>query len=291
MKRNFAACWTAIACAAIAATMVSSGSRLAAEEPPAAKAETPAEQVQVEPPQVEPPQADVQSFGDVILQKTDALGWAFYSVQTLFSIAALTIILERLFNLRRGRILPPRFVRKLNDLIARKEANVESLQRLCEDEQAPVAQVLRAGLERSGRPLLEVEKGMEDAAAREVADLRSRHRALGTIASIAPLIGLLGTVVGIMLAFRISSVEKYGRAELLAEGIYLALLTTVYGLLTAIPSLLAAAWFNGRIERYTRDMDRLLAPVLPALMKAEKPVEAAPSKSSAGRVIAESEMY
>lgn len=135
---------------------------------------------------------------------------------------------------------------------------------------APIALVLRAGLLRAGRPVAEVEKSMEDALAREVAALRSRVRPLNVIGAVAPLVGLFGTVIGMILAFRTASVEGLGgRAELLAEGIYLALLTTAAGLTIAIPCLLFAAYFNDRIDKFMREMDERLMTTIPCFARME----------------------
>jgi len=123
---------------------------------------------------------------------------------------------------------------------------------------------------RAGRPLPEVEKAMEDAAAREMATMRSRNRPLSVIGSVAPLVGLLGTVVGMIFAFRVSSQAGLGKAELLAEGIYLALMTTAAGLSIAIPSLLFHAWFNATAEKFMRDIDRVLLETLPSFARMEQ---------------------
>ena len=98
----------------------------------------------------------------------------------------------------------------------------------------------------------EVEKAMEDAAARELGVLRSRVRPLTVLSSVGPLVGLLGTAVGMILVFRTASEVGPGKAELLAEGIYLKLETTVAGLIVAIPSVLFAAVFNSRSEKLLR---------------------------------------
>ena len=129
----------------------------------------------------------------------------------------------------------------------------------------------------------EVEKAMEDAAAREMAAMRSRNRPLSVIGSVAPLVGLLGTVVGMIFAFRVSSLAGLGKAELLAEGIYLALLTTAGGLTIAIPCLLLVAWFNTLVERFMRDIDETLLEVMPGFTRVE-------NMAVAGRVGAEREV-
>jgi len=138
---------------------------------------------------------------------------------------------------------------------------------------------------RVGRPHTEIEKAMEDAAAREAAALRARVRPLSVIANVAPLVGLLGTVVGMLGAFRVASQAGLGKAELLAEGIYLALETTVAGLIIAIPAMLCAAYFNARTERLLREADERLMDALPAFARFEQrgtPAAASPAPATAG---------
>jgi biopolymer transport protein ExbB len=114
-----------------------------------------------------------------------------------------------------------------------------------------------------------VEKAMEDALAREVSKLRGRLRPLNVIGNVAPLVGLLGTVVGMIMAFYMASTAGLGKPELLAQGIYLALLTTAAGLIIAIPSVLFAAYFNSRIDVFMRDMDEQLMEVMPSFSRME----------------------
>ncbi|MEM9659555.1 MAG: MotA/TolQ/ExbB proton channel family protein, partial [Planctomycetota bacterium] len=212
---------------------------------------------------------DNASLGQIILDS----GWSgivFYALLLIFSIVAMTVTLERLVKLRRSRILPREFANDLHALVQRNEADVRRLRQLSEGSEAPVAKVLWAGVLRAGRPLPEVEKAMEDAAARELASMRSRNRPLSVIGQIAPLVGLLGTVVGMIIAFRISSQAGLGKAELLAKGIYIALMTTAAGLSIAIPCLLAAAWFNTLVDRFFREIDECLLETMPSFARVEE---------------------
>ncbi len=218
--------------------------------------------------------AEPVSIGRVLLEKTNWLGWCFYAAEGTLSIMALSCALERLVNLRRRKLMPPRFVRRLRDLIARREDSAENLLSLCEGSESPIASVLRAGVLRAGRPLPEVEKAIEDSVLRESITQRGCNRMLGVIAAIAPMVGLLGTVVGMILAFRVTSQAGTGKAELLAEGIYLALLRTAFGLVIAVPSLYLAHFFNTRLERYMRDMIDVLEDLVPTFAAWERVPEA-----------------
>lgn len=209
------------------------------------------------------------SVGMLIIN-SNMIGLLFYLGLAAFSIAALTIATERLVNLKRPKVIPPDFVQALRELRMRENDTAENLLGLCERSQSPIAEILKAGALRAGRPLPEVEKAMEDAAAREVAALRARHRGLSVAGNIAPLIGLHGTVVGMIFAFQEASAMGLGKGEALAHGIYLALFTTAIGLTIAIPSLLCVAWFNGRVERYMREIDQELQALYPTFIRLER---------------------
>ena len=125
---------------------------------------------------------------------------------------------------------------------------------------------------------------MEDAAAREMGALRSKVRPLAVAGSVSPLVGLLGTVVGMIIAFKTASRAGLGKGEMLAQGIYMALVTTAAGLLIAIPSMLCAAYFNGRLEKYFREIDEALMPAFQCFARVEKCVaNAPPTENATGR--------
>ena len=213
----------------------------------------------------EPQEEDSTILGWI--DKSGWFGYLFMGVLGLFSVVAFTVVLERLVNLRREKLIPADFVRQLRDAILNGERDPAAYRRLCEQFTAPAAMILKAGVLRAGRPLPEVEKGMEDAAVRESSAVRSKVRPLSVIASVAPLIGLLGTVVGMIFAFHTTSQIPTGgnKGELLAEGIYLALLTTAAGLTIAIPAMLFAAFFNARLEKYLREIDEQVMEAIPIL--------------------------
>jgi biopolymer transport protein ExbB len=198
------------------------------------------------------------------------LNIAFITVLGLFSLLGLAIILERLVNLTARKLIPPGFVRDLQELVRRQEADPAPFRELCARYPSVIADVLKAGLLRAGRPLAEVEKAMEDVALRELGALRNRVRPLTVLSSAGPLVGLLGTAVGMLLVFRDASQYGLGKAEQLAKGIYLKLETTVAGLIVAIPSVLFAAYFNSRTEKLMRRIDEQLMETIPCFIRMEQ---------------------
>jgi biopolymer transport protein ExbB/TolQ len=193
-------------------------------------------------------------------------GMAFMGVLVLFSMVAGTIAVERSLNMRQQNVIPPAFIEAVTRACQDSPARHQLLNEACDGVSAPAATVLAAGMSRFGLPLVEVEKAMEDAAAREMAELKAKIRPLAMVGNVAPLVGLLGTVVGMILAFHTASQAGLGKAELLAKGIYMALLTTAGGLSIAIPSMMLAGFYGGRIDRFFRDLDRCLMGVLPYLV-------------------------
>jgi biopolymer transport protein ExbB len=212
-----------------------------------------------------------QSGGTVwdMIIESGSTGIAFMVVLGLFSLVLVAVAVERLFHLTRRRLMPSVFLNKLHELAGAETNNPQEFKSLAEAHPSPIGRILHAGVLRANRSVAEVEKAMEDAAVRENASLRSRLRSLSIIASVAPLVGLLGTVVGMILAFRVASVAGDNKAELLAEGIYLALLTTAAGLIIAIPAMLLAAYFNGKVDRFLREMDEHLMETIPCFARME----------------------
>ena len=128
--------------------------------------------------------------------------------------------------------------------------------KLCEDNGSPIALVLASGLRKWGKSSVEVEQAIIDGGERQVSQLRKHIRVLNGAATVAPLLGLLGTVVGMIDSFnRISQKAAMGKSEALASGIGLSLLTTAAGLGIAIPALVMYMYFTGRVDSLVIEMD------------------------------------
>jgi biopolymer transport protein ExbB len=186
------------------------------------------------------------------------------------SLVVLTFGIERLVALRGGRFLPP----GLRDGIAKLVAggfDPRKAYRLCREFPSAAADVLEAMLEKVGRPVPEIERAAEVAKDREASRLYANIRPISLAVTVTPLLGLLGTVQGMILAFYTTANLEAGanRASELASGIYVALITTFAGLSVAIPAAIIAHYLEGRILRGFRGVDDLVADVLPQLERYE----------------------
>ena len=178
----------------------------------------------------------------------------------LCSLIALTVIIERLTTLRRKRVIPPAFMPGLKKVLNGKPGDTEAALGYCRRSSSAVANVLAAGIRKIDRCSPEViEKSIEEAGEREVLKLRKHLRALSVIASVTPLMGLLGTIIGMITAFQTVAVsgEALGKTEMLAGGIYQAMITTAAGLSVAIPVLICYHWLSAAIDTLVADIDHM----------------------------------
>jgi biopolymer transport protein ExbB len=198
------------------------------------------------------------------------------------SLVVVTFGIERLVALRGGRFLPP----GLRDGIAKLVAggfDPRKAYRLCREFPSAAADVLAAMLEKVGRPVPEIERAAEVAKDREASRLYANIRPISLAVTVTPLLGLLGTVQGMILAFYTTANLEAGanRASELASGIYVALITTFAGLCVAIPAAIIAHYLEGRILRGFRGVDDLVAAVLPQLERYENKGRLTPAQLAA----------
>ncbi len=178
----------------------------------------------------------------------------------LCSLIAVTVIIERLISLRRKSIIPPPFLPGLRKVMVEKPGDTAAALGYCRRSSSAVATVLAAGIRKIDRRSPEaVEKSIEEAGEREVLKMRKYLRALAVIASVTPLMGLLGTIIGMIMAFQTVAMsgEALGKTEMLAGGIYQAMITTAAGLSVAIPVLISYHWISAKIERLVADIDQM----------------------------------
>jgi biopolymer transport protein ExbB len=174
------------------------------------------------------------------------------------SIVLMVFVFERLIVLRRPRVIPGPFVKRFLEQLAAGQLDRESALALCNENKSPVAEVFCGAVKKWGRPAVEVEQSIIDAGERVTHGLRKYLRLFNGISTISPLLGLLGTVTGMIAAFNVlAKASAMGRPEMLAAGISEALITTAAGLMVAIPALSAYLYFVGRVDRLVIELDRL----------------------------------
>ena len=187
-----------------------------------------------------------------MLEFVEAGGWVMWPI-ILASVVALAIVLERLWLLRVRRVCPPELSAQVWRWISQRELNrghVTSLR-----EGSPLGQVLAAGLANLTHSRDVMKESIEDAGRHVANDLERHLNTLGTIAAVTPLLGLLGTVIGMMEVFDAVASQGVGRPRELAPGISKALITTIAGLSVAIPSLIFYRYFRGRVDRLVIQME------------------------------------
>lgn len=174
------------------------------------------------------------------------------------SMFAIWFAVERLVVLRYARVIPKPFVTRFLVLLQEGKLSPEEALELCIDNGSSVAQIFEHGVRKWGKPSVEVEQAIIDGGERQIGQLRKHIRWLNGISSITPLIGLLGTVWGIIESFNAMSTAKGSQvAEDLAAGIATALITTAAGLAISIPSMVAYMFFVGRVDQLIMEMDEL----------------------------------
>ena len=173
------------------------------------------------------------------------------------SFVLLLVVFERTLSLRRRRVLPRLFTERILLQIGEGALDrSEALQR-CLDNGSHMADVFAAAVRKWGKPAVEVEQAVLDEGERAANELRRFLRVINGVATVCPLMGLLGTVWGMMEAFEaIAGSAAMGRPELLAGGIGGALLSTAAGLSVAIPALILYLWFVGRVDMLVMEIDR-----------------------------------
>ena len=171
----------------------------------------------------------------------------------LCSIVALGIIVERFWSLKRNKILPPDLVPQVWKLSREEKLDAMAIRRIKID--SPLGTILAAGLSNSrfGREIMK--ESIEEVGRQVAHDLERYLTALGTISAITPLLGLLGTVVGMIKVFAAIMSQGVGDPSVLAGGISEALITTAAGLAVAIPSLMFHRYFEGRVDDLVLNME------------------------------------
>jgi biopolymer transport protein ExbB len=189
--------------------------------------------------------------GDLLKYYIDGgLVMHFISVLSLFS---LTAIVYKLFVFRRVKLNATEFIAKVRSALLKGDVN--GAMKVCEQSRSPVASITKSALLKYDQPREQMEKAMENAAIHEVAYLEKYLTVLATVANIAPLLGFLGTVVGMILSFDVIAQHGLNNPGLVAKGISVALLTTAYGLIVAFFTQPFYNYFTSKVAAYTREIE------------------------------------
>jgi len=197
-----------------------------------------------------------------VLELVKAGGWPMIPL-LLLAVLALAIVVERFWTLRRKEVLPPNLGEEVRSWAARGQldpAHIESLRR-----NSPLGALLAAALDTRNRPREQIRERIEDTGRHLVHRMEKFLNTLGTIAAAGPLLGLLGTVVGMIQMFLGILDHGVGDVNQLAGGIGKALVCTATGMIVAIPALMFHRYFRGRVAGYVIDMEQQATALLDAL--------------------------
>jgi biopolymer transport protein ExbB len=190
----------------------------------------------------------------VLFEQGGPLMWAIL----VASIIGVAVFFERLWSLQPGKVLPRAFVDRIRALVAKGKTSEAQL--LCEENGSSIAMLMAAAIRTygAGKDRAKIKEAVEEVGNREVARMDRNVEIVGTVASVTPLMGLLGTVIGMISVFQ-NFVESYQSGivgpDTFAEGIWQALITTAFGLTVAIPTLVAYKFLQGRNDRIIVDME------------------------------------
>ena len=181
-------------------------------------------------------------------------GGMFMYPLLFFSVLAATVAIERFIVFSKAKLNVSDFLTKIRKALL-VNRNVKEAIKICEQSKGPVASVMKAGLLRYGHPREDIEKTIENAALYELDRLEKRLGVLATTANVAPMLGFLGTVAGMIKSFATLAEQGLTNPAAVAVGISEALITTATGLIIAIPAQLVYNWYTTKITRFVRDIE------------------------------------
>jgi len=189
-------------------------------------------------------------------------GWLMLPI-ILSSIVMIAIAFERYWSLRPSKVVPPTLLGQVWHWLKQNQLTKENIHEL--RGSSALGSVLAAGISNSGHGREVMKDSIEEAAAQVIHELEKHLAPLGTIAAIAPLLGLLGTVIGMIKVFNAIMLEGTGNAAILAGGISEALITTAAGLTVAIPAIICHRYFERRVDSLVVDMEDQATKLIDAL--------------------------
>jgi len=181
-------------------------------------------------------------------------GGIFMYPLLFFSVLAATVAIERFIVFSKAKLNVSDFLTKIRKALL-VNRNVKEAIKICEQSKGPVASVMKAGLLRYGHTREDIEKTIENAALYELDRLEKRLGVLATTANVAPMLGFLGTVAGMIKSFATLAEQGLTNPAAVAVGISEALITTATGLIIAIPAQLIYNWYTTKITRFVRDIE------------------------------------
>ena len=172
----------------------------------------------------------------------------------ILSVLAIYLFFERLMIINKANQSPEQFMNRVKDLVLRGDINGAKM--LCAQHDSPVARMIQKGLSRIGSPLKNIEASIENVGKLEIFKLEKNLSSIATIAGAAPMMGFLGTVIGMVQAFiAIAQEEGSVSPKLLSSGIYTAMITTVAGLMVGIMAYLAYNFLVTRVQKVIHKME------------------------------------
>jgi biopolymer transport protein ExbB len=191
-------------------------------------------------------------------------GWLMLPI-IICSVISAAIILERLWMLQMSRVLPKNLTRQVWEWVRQNKLNHQHIESL--HEGSPLGEILAAGLANRHRDREIIKESIQDAGRQVVHELERYLNPLGTVAAVTPLLGLLGTVIGMVKVFAAITSHGVGDPTVLAGGISEALITTAAGLSVAIPSLIGYRYLRGRVDALAVRMEKEAITLVEALLR------------------------
>ena len=210
-------------------------------------------------------EVESQGFFEIVLSG-GPVGWGIMFLLFALSVTSFYLVIDQLITIRRTTLMPEGLAEQVQQLLA--GGQVRDADEVCRSRPSFLSFVLVHGLSEVDGGWTAAEKALEDALAEQAARLLRKTEYLSVIGNIAPMVGLLGTVMGMIMAFqRVAVTQGSAGAADLAEGIYQALVTTVGGLIVAIPSLGAFAIFRNRVDQFVAEVAYLAQQVFVPLKR------------------------
>ncbi len=183
----------------------------------------------------------------------------------LASLVGLAVLIERIYVLRQGSVIVPEIAEAVMTLSASQDLSVAYA--ICDRRPGPFATLVKSGLDHSNNDWTIIRDVLEETGRQEAMRLTRRLGVLETVAAVSPLLGLLGTVLGMIRVFATISAAGLGNPETLSSGISEAMVTTAAGLIIGIPALVAYNWLNGRADRIIFELEFYSSKVLDTLRR------------------------